>query len=186
MLLFGNPKRRKQARVALNHFDGWDARYAQAMDPSTDVLAFLRVQVATECHVMSDSLELDGREMPLDEAVRACENFSFASVLCCFLGNSRSSSTRSQHLEHACSCVLRRYRITAIGFAAPLFLLPYANIYANHRSLRIRLVLQLAPRFFLFVALLFLLQLVQVFFVRLEFKRLAIVFCASSQLPASA
>ena len=27
--------------------------------------------------------ELDGRDMPLEEAGSACESFSFASVLCC-------------------------------------------------------------------------------------------------------
>jgi hypothetical protein len=84
LTLFGSPKRRKEARDALNHFADWNARFAQPVDSSTDVLALLRGAGApSECHVMSDSPELDGRDMPLAEAVHACESYSFASVLCC-------------------------------------------------------------------------------------------------------
>ena len=87
LTLFGSPKRRKQALDALNHFADWDARFAQPVDQSTDVLALLRKAGALqECHVMSDASELDGRDMPLGEAVTACESYSFASVLCCVPG----------------------------------------------------------------------------------------------------
>ena len=85
--LFGNPKRRRRALDVLNHFDGWDDRFAQPVESSADVLALLRNAGApSECHVMSDSPELDGRDMTLDEAVSACEGFFFASVLCCVPG----------------------------------------------------------------------------------------------------
>jgi len=87
LTLFGSPKRRRQARDSLNHFADWDARFAQPVDSSADVLVLLREAGAPpECHVMSDSLELDGRDMPLGEAVSACEGYSFASVLCCVPG----------------------------------------------------------------------------------------------------
>jgi hypothetical protein len=87
LALFGSSKRRRQARDALNHFADWDRRFAQPVDSSADVLALLRETGApSECHVMSDSSELDGRDMPLDEAVSACESYSFASVLCCVPG----------------------------------------------------------------------------------------------------
>ena len=87
LTLFGSPRRRKQARDSLNHFADWDARFAQPVDSSADVLALLRkVGAPSECHVISDSPELDGRDMPLDEAVSACEGYSFASVLCCVPG----------------------------------------------------------------------------------------------------
>src|SRR4051812_45844766 len=81
LTLFGSAKRRKRACDALNHFADWDARLVQRVD-SSSVLALLRKAGAPpECHVMSDSPELDGRDMPLVEAVSACESYSFASVL---------------------------------------------------------------------------------------------------------
>jgi hypothetical protein len=87
LTLLGSPKRRKRALDELNHFDDWDARFAQPVDSSADVLALLRKAGApATCHVISDSAELDGRDMPLDEAVSACEAHSFASVLCCVPG----------------------------------------------------------------------------------------------------
>ena len=87
LTLFGSSKRRKQALDTLNHFDDWDARFAQPVDSSADVLALLRKAGApSACHVMSDSPELDGRGMSLDEAVSACESCSFASILCCVPG----------------------------------------------------------------------------------------------------
>ena len=87
LTLFASSNRRKQARDALNHFADWNGRLAQLVDSSADVLALLRKSGApSECHVMSDSPELDGRDMRLDEAVSACESHSFASVLCCVPG----------------------------------------------------------------------------------------------------
>lgn len=87
LTLFGSPKRRKEALDALNHFADWDPRFAQTMESCIDVLALLRKAGApSECHVMSDAPELDSRYMPLAEAVEACENNSFASVLCCVPG----------------------------------------------------------------------------------------------------
>ena len=80
LAMFGSAKRREEACDALNHFAGWDGRFAQHVKPSTDVLALLRNAGApAECHVISDSPELDGRDMPLEEAVAACEAFPFAS-----------------------------------------------------------------------------------------------------------
>lgn len=87
LALFGSSQRRRQTLDALNHFAYWDGRFAQPVDSSADVLALLRKTGApSECHVISNSPELDGREMPLDEAVSACESYSFASVLCCVPG----------------------------------------------------------------------------------------------------
>lgn len=87
LALLANTKRRAEACETLNHFADWDARYTVPVDASADVLALLRKFGAPPvCHVVSDSPELDGRDMPLSEAVRACEDWSFASVLCCVPG----------------------------------------------------------------------------------------------------
>ena len=87
LTLLGSPKRRRKVLDALNHFDDWDERVALPVNSSEDVLALLRRAGAPpECYVISDDDELDGRSMPLDEAVRACEEFDFASILCCIPG----------------------------------------------------------------------------------------------------
>lgn len=87
LFLLGSPKRRAQGLDALNHFPHWDPRFALPVDPSADVLARLRLLGApSDCHVVSNSSELDGRDMPLAQAVDACENDPFASILCCLPG----------------------------------------------------------------------------------------------------
>ena len=87
LTLFGNPKRRRQALNVLDHFDGWDKRFAQPLESTANVLVWLRKAGApSTCHVISNEAELDGRDLPLDEAVSACEVFPFASVLCCVPG----------------------------------------------------------------------------------------------------
>ena len=84
---FGSAKRRKEARDALNHFADWDPHYVEAFSSSTEILAALcRAGGPAECHVISDDPALDGRDLPLAEAVDAAEAHPFASVLCCSRG----------------------------------------------------------------------------------------------------
>jgi hypothetical protein len=85
--LLGSSKRRKQAIDKLNHFGDWDTRFVQPVESSADVFDCLRKAGAPPaCHVISDSPDLDGRDMPLEEAVSSCEGFPFASVICCVPG----------------------------------------------------------------------------------------------------
>ena len=87
MALLGARKRRRDGLDALNHFADWDARWVRHLDPVADILACLRKAGApSECHLISNATELDGRDVPLDEALDACESSSFASVLCCVPG----------------------------------------------------------------------------------------------------
>jgi hypothetical protein len=87
LMLFGSAKRRKQVRAAFNHFVDWDVRYVQPIASSVDVLTALREAGApAECHVISDDPTLDGRTLPLADAVAAAEGYSFASILCCLPG----------------------------------------------------------------------------------------------------
>jgi hypothetical protein len=84
MALFGSAKRRKDGTDALNHFKGWDPRWVCPLSSSSDVVGRLRAAGAPAvCHVISGDTGLDGRDMPLADAVRAAEAYSFASVLCC-------------------------------------------------------------------------------------------------------
>jgi hypothetical protein len=85
--LLGSAKRRKRALDTLNHFTGWDPRWAEPISSSTDVLAVLRKAGAPpNCHVISGDNGLDGRDAPLAEAVSAAERYWFASILCCVPG----------------------------------------------------------------------------------------------------
>lgn len=87
LTLFGSAKRRRQACAALNHFMDWEPRWVQPLASSGGVLAALREAGApAECHVISDAPDLDGRDLPLADAVEAAEDHSFASVLCCLPG----------------------------------------------------------------------------------------------------
>ncbi|MFI5378259.1 MAG: hypothetical protein ACHRHE_03040 [Tepidisphaerales bacterium] len=85
--LLGSRKRRKQALDSLNHFTGWDPRYMQSLPSSSDMVRALRQAGAPDaCHVISDARELDGRDLPLADAVAAAETHDFATVLCCLPG----------------------------------------------------------------------------------------------------
>ena len=85
--LFGSAKRRKEALDTLKHFPDWDKRLAREIPSSTDVLTLLRGAGArAECHLISDDVELDGRDLPLENAVSAAEACDFATVLCCVPG----------------------------------------------------------------------------------------------------
>ncbi|HEY2293382.1 MAG TPA: hypothetical protein VGM86_21990 [Thermoanaerobaculia bacterium] len=102
LALFGSSKRRKQARAALNHFADWDPRYMQELGSSANVLVHLcEAGAPLGCHIVSDNPALDGRDLPLAEAVAAVEAYSFASVLCrlpgqlaCFFDEMAAPRTR--------------------------------------------------------------------------------------------
>ena len=79
-----SPKGRKRVLDKLNHFSAWDTRYARSVPSSTDILALLNAAGApAACHVISDDPELDGRDLPLADAIARAEGFDFASILCC-------------------------------------------------------------------------------------------------------
>lgn len=87
MALLGNVRRRKEALDNLNHFTGFNPRFAYSLPSSTNVLSALRDAGAPDvCHVISNDETLDGADLPLAEAVAAAELCSFASILCCIPG----------------------------------------------------------------------------------------------------
>jgi hypothetical protein len=82
--LLANPKRRGRGLGEFNHFTGWDARHVHAVKSSADVEPVLRAAGAPEmCHVISNDARIDGRDLPLREAVSRAEDFDSASILCC-------------------------------------------------------------------------------------------------------
>lgn len=85
--LLANPKRRRKALSELNHFNDWDERFATLLRSNADLMAMLRAAGAPEtCHLISNDSALDGRDMPLAEAVARADRFYFASVICCVPG----------------------------------------------------------------------------------------------------
>lgn len=87
LFLLSHPKRRHEVLDSLNHFKYWDARFARPLDSCADALCQLvEAGAPSECHIMSDQSDLDRRDMPLEEAIAACEDGHFASVLCCVPG----------------------------------------------------------------------------------------------------
>ena len=85
--LLGSRKRRRAFLDDLNHFSDWDERYAHPVPAHSDITAVLREAGApAECRVIADNTALDGRDMPLGDAVAASEEHSFASIICCIPG----------------------------------------------------------------------------------------------------
>ena len=85
--LLANPKRRAKLLDGLNHCRDLDPRYATEIASGTDVVALLRKRGAPElCHVISDVAELDGREMPLREAIDETESHMWGTLIGCLPG----------------------------------------------------------------------------------------------------
>lgn len=82
-----NPKTRNKQLDKFNHFYDLDPRYAHLIPPrdQTPAMIFrlLKAKGAPDsCHIMGNS-DLDGREMPLPEAVQQVLNESFAHFISC-------------------------------------------------------------------------------------------------------
>jgi len=87
-LLASSEKRRPKLRAALGHFDWFDPRYRRLLPAhavTVEELARLLRSRGSEatCYVFSESRELDGRTMPLDEALDALAFSCRASILSC-------------------------------------------------------------------------------------------------------
>jgi hypothetical protein len=82
-----HPARRTGMLDRLNHCRDLDDRYARLLPSSANVVALLRSRGAPErCYVLSNYKEIDGRTMPLDEAVWAAETGGYGTIVCCVAG----------------------------------------------------------------------------------------------------
>jgi hypothetical protein len=82
-----SPTRRSKFLDRLNHCRDFDERYATALDSNVDVVAILRALGAPEtCYVISDSPDLDGRELPISQAVMEVEQHGWGTLVCCLPG----------------------------------------------------------------------------------------------------
>ncbi len=85
------PVRREKSLRVLDHLRNLDARYVQRIPPdkqsATDIETLLRRKGApTTCHVISASLNLDGREMPLLTVLAEVVGCGMATLLSCIPG----------------------------------------------------------------------------------------------------
>lgn len=85
--LLAHRKRRAKLLDGLIHCSAFDARYASETSSGTDVVALLRSRGAPEsCHVVSDVAELDGKKMPLQEAIGETEAHMRGTLIGCVPG----------------------------------------------------------------------------------------------------
>jgi hypothetical protein len=80
-------KRRRKFLDCLNHCADLDTRYARPLAANADVVTVLRsLGAPATCYVVSDTAALDGREMPLAEAVAAAELAGWGTLISCIPG----------------------------------------------------------------------------------------------------
>lgn len=86
-----SPKTRDKLRRALPHFRALDLRYSylvpRAEQNPPSIEALLRKKGAPDmCHLVSESPDLDGRDMPLAEALNAVIGSSMGTFVSCIPG----------------------------------------------------------------------------------------------------
>jgi hypothetical protein len=89
--LLASSKGRLKLRSSLAHFRDLDMRFARPVEPSKqharDIELMLRAKGApVTCHVLSESSELDGREMPLESALRDIVGRGMGAFVSCIPG----------------------------------------------------------------------------------------------------
>jgi hypothetical protein len=82
-----SPKQRTKVLDRLNHCQDFDARYASPLESNADVIATLTARGApATCYVVSDSPDIDGRELPLADALTQAEIGGWGTIICCVPG----------------------------------------------------------------------------------------------------
>jgi hypothetical protein len=89
--LLKSAKGREKLRKGLAHFHDLDPRFAHLVPPSKhrarDIETSLRAKGAPEnCHILSESAELDGREMPLGSALAEVVGGGMGTFVSCIPG----------------------------------------------------------------------------------------------------
>ena len=102
--ILGSPKRRREMLDRFNHNLDFDPKYAALVPKElrvADKLAhLLQARGAGEtCHVIADSLDADGLDLPLREALTEVIAHDFGSVLCCLPG--RLAFHKAEAIEQA-------------------------------------------------------------------------------------
>ena len=86
--ILGSPKRRREILDRFNHNLDFDPKYValvpKELRTADKLTHLLRARGAGEiCHVIADSLDADGQDLPLHDALAEVIAHDFGSVLCC-------------------------------------------------------------------------------------------------------
>lgn len=82
-----DPARRSRFLDRLNHCPDFDPRFVTPVPGGVDVAALLRSRGAPPtCHALSAADDLDGRELPLEQAVAEVEKAGWGTVISCIPG----------------------------------------------------------------------------------------------------
>ena len=85
--LLAKPKRRKKILDDLNHCRDINPKYSTEVHSHSDIFQLLKSKGAPEtCYVISDVPELDGREMPLSDALDEVEIGIWGTLIGCVPG----------------------------------------------------------------------------------------------------
>jgi hypothetical protein len=80
-------KRRRKFLDCLNHCHDFDERYVTSLPKNTDIESLLTARGApANCYVISDSVELDNRELSLAEAIEQAEAQGWGTIISCIPG----------------------------------------------------------------------------------------------------
>jgi hypothetical protein len=87
LMSLGSAKRRQRFLDCLNHCADLDPRYARPLPSNANVVGLLQSYGAPQtCYVLSNTAALDGREMPLDEAVEGAAMGGWGTIISCIPG----------------------------------------------------------------------------------------------------
>jgi hypothetical protein len=86
-----DPRRRRKVLDSFNHFQHLDPRYAKSIEPSAQtpdgIAAILKQRGSPEtCYVISDNLNLDGKEIPLSTALEQVVGAGLGTFISCVPG----------------------------------------------------------------------------------------------------
>ena len=85
----GDPKLRRKLRSKLAHFDWLDARYVQVVhtpDPAALARTLRREGAGATCVLVAQDDDLDGRELPIEEALRRVLHDDDGALISCVPG----------------------------------------------------------------------------------------------------
>ena len=89
--MIANPRKRKKFLLELSHFKALDPRYCFAVPKvehtAEQIAAFLtRKGAMPSCRIMSEDSDLDGKELPLLEALKKVVGYQMGTFLSCVPG----------------------------------------------------------------------------------------------------